>query len=167
MEEFAKHYKQPKLLRQHNRCRMSLQAITLSDITTSTGKQICPFALQGTRHPHRHTTYKWPNQNEIGTKFWKIWSTCLKDTFCLNTTRLKNPLKEWIEGAQQSQRWETFADHATGNLIWISGSSKLTCKQHVRVPTSKYLVYNKGSGTTTKIPTTLNRISLWSQSPRT
>ena len=117
MEEFAKRYKRKKLLKQLNRCRMGLQAITLSDITTSTGKQICPYAIKGTRHPHRHSTYKWPNQNEIGNKFWIIWRTCVKETFCHNNTRLKKNLKDWIEGAEQSQRWKTFADHDTGNII--------------------------------------------------
>ena len=37
MEEFAKKYANPRLLRQLNRCRIYLQAITLADITDSTG----------------------------------------------------------------------------------------------------------------------------------
>lgn len=168
MEEFAKRYRRPKLLKQLNRCRMSLKAITLSDITTSTGKQICPYALKGISHPHRHSTYTWPNQNEIAQKFWTIWRTCVKETFCHNKTRLNEPLKDWKAAAKQSQRWDTFADHDTGDLIWLTGEDdERQCKRHKRVPTSKFLVYNKGSGTATPIPATLYRISLWTQSPRT
>ena len=111
MEEFAKKYKKEKLLKQLNRCRMNLQAITLSDITTSTGKQLCPFAIKGERHPHRPSTYKWPNQTRIAPKYWNIWTTCVKDTFCSNQTKLKSPLKDWIQGAEESQHWQTFADH--------------------------------------------------------
>ena len=47
MEEFANKYKKSKLLKKLKRFSMSLNLITLSNMTTSTGKQICPFALKG------------------------------------------------------------------------------------------------------------------------
>ena len=143
--------------------------ISLSDITTSTGKQICPYAVKGVRHPHRPSTYKWPNQNTIGSKFWRIWETCVKYTFCSIHTKLKNPLKEWIDGVDPSQQWKTYADHNTGNLIWITGQSdSQQCREHKRVPTSKFLVYNRDKkGTIMEQPNMLYKISLMSQSPRT
>lgn len=148
-------------------CRMNLQVITLSDITTSTGKQICPFAIKGERHPHRPSTYKWPNQTNIAQKYWNIWETCVKDTFCSNQTRLSSPLKDWIQGAESSQQWQTFADHDSCNLIWITGEGdSRECREHKMVPTNKYLVYNKGKGETTQQPPALYKISLLSQSPR-
>ena len=168
MEEFTKKHKKEKLLKQLNTCRMSLQAITLSEITTSTGKKICPYAVKGVQHPHRQSTYKWLNQSKIGSKFWRIWETCVKDTFYHTQTRLKYPLKDWINGAEQSQQWQTFANHDIGNLIWIIGQGGMRqCRGHKIAPTKKYLVYNKGQGTLIQQPTTLYKISLLSQSPQT
>ena len=80
-----------------------------------------PLRNKGKQHPHRTLTYKWLNQNKIGRKYWNIWETCVKDTFCHNKTKLRSPLTDWIEGAELSQQWLIFADHDTGNLIWITG----------------------------------------------
>ena len=45
MEEFVKQYNNTKIITLLNRCRMFLQAITLSDMTRSTRVQLCGFAL--------------------------------------------------------------------------------------------------------------------------
>ena len=115
---------------------MSIHTITLSDITTSTGKHICPYMAKGDQHLHRKTSHKLPNQNKIGKKYWRIWETWVKDTFCQTNTELKQPLKDWIEGAVPSQQWERFADHNTGNLIQITGHGDTQqCREHKVVPT--------------------------------
>ena len=83
----------------------------------------------------------------------------MKDTFCHTQTRLNNPLKDWIDGAEQSQQWQSFANHITGNLIWITGKGDTRQhREHTMVPTKKYMVYSKGQGTLIEQPTTLYKI---------
>ena len=61
MPELAKHTKNTSTLQQLNRCRMYLKAITLSDITNSTGKALCKYALNGEEHPDHFSNKHWPN----------------------------------------------------------------------------------------------------------
>ena len=96
------------------------------------------ISIRGKRSttPHIKSTYKWPNQNKIGSKFLRIWETYVKDIFCHTQTWLNNPLKDWIDGADQSQQCLTFSDHNTGNLIWITGQGGTRqCREHKLVPT--------------------------------
>ena len=96
MEEFVKQYTSPKILTLLNRCRLYIQAITLSDITSSTGTTLCNFALKGVKHPNRPSTYTWPSQKKIHSKYWSTWRSALAHTFCgSNKTQLQTKFGPW------------------------------------------------------------------------
>ena len=138
----------------------------MADITDSTGHSICPKAQKGERHPHRKTKYVWPNQEKISARYWTIWTTCVKDTFCGHKKpELHTPLGKWHSNAD-SQTWETYVDHMTGNLIRqqeVDGSPRyMSYKAH---PMKNYIAYTKGKGTEIQRPDTMYRISMYSESP--
>ena len=103
MEHMGKQYKgQNSILQQLNRCRKFLQVTTLADITTASGKELCPWALSGTKDTNRPSTNTWINQGPIKKQYWKMWERCLKGTFCIKnkkktTHMLQHKLGEWSE----------------------------------------------------------------------
>ena len=165
MEEFARKYAKTRLLRQLNRCQIYLQAITLADITDLTGQNICPRAQKGERHPHRKTNYMWPNQEKINAKYWTIWTTCVKDTFCgTDSPQLKKPLGQWHPNAD-SQIWETYVEPKTGNLIKIKEVDGQTRFMSYRAhPMKNHIVYTKGRCQEIPCPETMYQISMHSES---
>jgi hypothetical protein len=57
-----------------NRCRMFLQAVTLSDITTADGISITPQSWAGSREIERGTGFIWPRQpRELSSADWSLW----------------------------------------------------------------------------------------------
>eukprot|EP00957_Ditylum_brightwellii_P062990 4780208-Ditylum_brightwellii.AAC.1 len=69
-----------KILATLNRCRLFLQAVTLSDITSGDGRRILEYYLQGFS-AHTTTPYDWPYQGPLTPKYWKIWREAILTTF--------------------------------------------------------------------------------------
>ena len=85
--------------KQINRCRMYLQALTVSDITTLDGKEIDRGALRGIINVSFESVHKWSRQNKIHEQGWKEWKWFLMRNLCdTGTYRLKIPLGDWIKG---------------------------------------------------------------------
>ena len=79
MKEIYRKYRDNKrLLKQMNRCRIAVQAITLADITESDGKKITVEVLIGHTPTHRGSRLDWPIMGRIKTKYWKEWKNCIK-----------------------------------------------------------------------------------------
>ena len=58
-------------LKQLNACRLYLQVIFLSDITTIDGKFLLPGVTEGTNDNIPKSKLEWPNQNSPDKKTWK------------------------------------------------------------------------------------------------
>lgn len=102
-----------KQLQKVNSCRMYLQALCVSDITTLCGKTIHAWAMKGTRQCN--SKYKWPYQEKPPMKSWGLWRTFLTYGLTLDKTHLLHPLATWI----QTKR------HISHNFLWSNTSDLL------------------------------------------
>ena len=68
----------PAVLRNLNSCRLYLQVIFLSDITTASGTEIEEDAKQGKRFLDRESKLKWPTQQRPSQQAWKQWQEALR-----------------------------------------------------------------------------------------
>lgn len=98
-------------LRQLNRCRIALNAIFLSDITTASGRRLEEFVFIS--RIGRRSKYVFPREQPC-SKDWKLW-----DEFWTNFLRrdgtLTVPVGKWI--GVSHQLWNWFYDKAA-NTIW-------------------------------------------------
>ena len=164
MEELHDKYKTDKrLLAQLNRCRMTIQAITLSDITDSKGEIISPQQLEGQRPQERRSTITWPSVGPIKKKYWKEWKNCIQETFCHRGTRnLRQKLGKWNK--TNSQEWDTYIFRRTKTLIWRKRENgKETWYDHGQ-PVGNSMTYNVNKGTEIEQPTRAVRVTLKSSS---
>ena len=170
MNMFYKKYKQHKnTLEQLNRCRVSLQVLTVADITTSSGTEICSAILQGSKTPGRQSTYCWPLQKAISNKYWKLWKKCVQDTFCKKgSTENKELLGNWITEGEIHQTRDTYSHPSTRELMWrTTQASQSTWKKHGRTVNNSRLIFNKNTGITICPLRDAIKISLTSESKHT
>jgi hypothetical protein len=80
----------PAVLKILNSCRLYLQVIFLSDITTASGTEIEDDAKQGKRFLDRESTFGWPTQQRPSPLAWKQWREALR--YLEEGPRLKQPL---------------------------------------------------------------------------
>jgi len=98
MEEFVKYgYSKQKLLTL-NKCRMYLNAITLTDLVNGRGNQITTDSMMGRRNDSRRSTFQWKTMNRPGYNSWLVWSTALRQVFCStdNGHSLTVALGSWL-----------------------------------------------------------------------
>ena len=74
-----------------NRCRLFLQVIHLSDVTTGDGKRICNNAYRGQKHVCLQAIYDWPAQGRPVESDWVEWRKALETTFCVHQPGLTLP----------------------------------------------------------------------------
>ena len=90
----------------------------------------------------------------------------MKDTFCRNKHNLHIPLGKWHQQAD-SQQWETYVEHKIGYLIRqqeVAGLIHYTSyKPH---PITQHIAYTKNRGKEVNKPSTMYRISMHSESPK-
>jgi hypothetical protein len=95
-------------LRQLNMCKIYLQVITLSDITSANDKIILQGSLFGDKEFDRPSTLLWPFQPCLPESAWNTWRIFLQH-FHVNG-RLKEPLGQWLHQPHQQWKWYTTAD---------------------------------------------------------
>jgi hypothetical protein len=98
---FTEHYGKKDLLRL-NRCRLYIQAMTLSDIVTTDGKNFTEACWLGTKG----NKPGWPNQGPLPPKDWSFWQTALHRTFGYSPHRsptLLLPLGPWYP--EETHEW--------------------------------------------------------------
>ncbi len=106
----------PAVLQTLNLCRLYLQVIFLSDITTACGTEIEDDAKQGKQFPDRVSTLRWPTQQKPPPIAWKQWRETLRHLEA--GTKLKQPLGDWISATHQ--RWQWFFHREEGDLYKLS-----------------------------------------------
>ena len=89
-----------------NRCRIYLQAVTLSDIVDGAGLSVSKQAYDGYRDIFRVSKWTWPNQERPPLKDWRLWRDAIN--YCwtgTGTRRLIRPLNRWIKPSHQLFAW--------------------------------------------------------------
>ena len=102
---------------QINYCRLYMQAITISDITTASGTRLFDGINRGLDVEWSSTT-KWhsTNQAKPNTASWKLWSQAL--TLFSKAGALINPLRQWLVCPESQRRsWPFYYDPSTDDLL--------------------------------------------------
>jgi hypothetical protein len=68
----------PKVLKQINAFCISLQVLTLADISDGSGCEILKSSLQGIQHNDRQSSYDWPKQLCPSAGAWRTWHSTLQ-----------------------------------------------------------------------------------------
>ena len=105
MDHFYTHYDHSKL-RRLNGCRLYLQVLTLSDITTGDGMFITASSWNGRLDSTRYTAYDWPNQGAPTQEDWTLWKSALRK-LCSTGRQLRRPLSRWL-GHSSDLQWLTY-----------------------------------------------------------
>jgi len=117
MEYFLTLTKDTKILNLLNRCRIQLQVILLSDITSSDGWHILPEVKLGKMY-NRISALKWPFQPHPSKSDWKIWCSYINR---LETGgRLTKPLGKWVLISHQN--WPIYYNQSTKTFYEKSGN---------------------------------------------
>ena len=112
-----------------NLCRLFLQVLTISDITTGCGTKITKAAWNGVRDMTRTSRYQWPLQGSPNSQDWVLWRACLTKVLSLQSAqRLLLPLGHWLPTEAQCC-W--FFDLLTERLYQKAGSDT---KYYPRAP---------------------------------
>jgi hypothetical protein len=102
-----------------NLCRLFLEVLTISDITTGCGTEITKAAWNRDRDTTRTSFYQWPSQGPPSIQSWVPWRTSLTKVLCLQSAnRLMSPLGQWLPAEEQC-RW--FFDSPTERLCQKAG----------------------------------------------
>ena len=104
-----------------NYCRLYLQAITISDITTASGTQLRLGILAGVLLINSNTTQlkEFCQQCPDATS-WRIWRKASK-LFSTKHGKLHQPLTEWLHHPSSlRQQWPSYFNPAPRQGIWMS-----------------------------------------------
>jgi hypothetical protein len=99
-------------LRCINTCRLYLQVVTASEITTAHGDKILPSAMSGERCQDHPSNLFWPTVPRPPNSFWQIWRLFLQ--FFTRGRKLMTPLGEWINHPHRQWKWYQTSD----TVVW-------------------------------------------------
>ena len=89
-----------------NRCRIFLQAVTMADITDSSGNSVTAEAYEGKIDPTTISGIMWPNQQRPPPRAWELWKEAITNVWCrTRSRRLREPLGEWSKASYQDFKW--------------------------------------------------------------
>jgi hypothetical protein len=78
METFSNRQYSTTVMRTLNQCRLFLQVITISDISSADGLYILPTVKEGAKLNTRVSKLEWPNQENPSKADWIIWRSSLE-----------------------------------------------------------------------------------------
>jgi hypothetical protein len=109
-----------------NQCRLYLQVITISDITSARGDHFLRSALTGTKEHKRQSHFSWLDIPPPPSHCWHTWRLFLQ--FFSQGRRLLQPMGPWIHPPHYQWRW--YVDHQ--NDVWERRKSTwIVYKAHV------------------------------------
>ena len=104
-----------------NKCRIYLQAFSLSDIVTGNGQFIRDKAWHG-RQEQTGRDLKWPKWGRPSMLSWNTWRSALQLTFCqIRDKKLHLPLKRWI---QYPKKWQWYHYNRLGYDLLVQRTGK-------------------------------------------
>ncbi|MFO0446277.1 MAG: hypothetical protein ACK51L_01300, partial [bacterium] len=112
-----------------NTCRLYLQAIMVSDITTARGDKILPSVMLGERNPAVESAIQWPEIPRPPSSFWSVWRLFLQ--FFARGRRLMAPLRLW---RYTPLKWRWFQDR--DHIVWEQDGEH-QWKKYEALPTSR------------------------------
>ena len=121
-------------LQKFNLCRIYLQVITLSDITTSSVTEIDCHFWNGHRSSQK-SSLNWPHQIRTSSTCWGIWCKILHLLFT-DSARSKriipsHCLHRWLPNSKSHQLWPTYVDPTTSQLFTrLAGANTYIIYQH-------------------------------------
>jgi hypothetical protein len=105
------------------RCRLYLGVTTLADISTSNGRRLCEWAINGNQ-PHRTPTFRFPRQSNPSPTVWNTWKQVLRRCYCTQRDMtLDHPLGLWYRGCI-TQVWDSVIDPHT-SLLYVYSERKV------------------------------------------
>jgi hypothetical protein len=103
-------------------CRLFLQVITVSDISSVDGKYILPQAKAGVPIPYRNSTLEWPIQGRALPSDWRIWRNHL--SYLEDKRQLITPLGAWTGATHQC--WNTHYNPEDQSLyLWENSTTNI------------------------------------------
>jgi len=110
----------PNQLQSLNRCRVYLQALSLSDLVSADGNCIMPSVFTGQRLVDRCSTLAWPIRIRSPKSDWLIWASSL-NTLCIGHS-LISPID--MSQIESHQSWFWYMDqysnlYRTVNGTWV------------------------------------------------
>ena len=111
MDIFLQNVQDKTILYKLNACRISLQVLTLADITSLDGRLLLPNISLGTNY--RVSSYRWPQQ-KVPKTWWKVWAQHL--TSYVTPQLQSRPLGTWTTNPHQTWKWKT-----NSTSTWLSG----------------------------------------------
>ena len=137
-------------LKKFNLCRLYLQVITLTDITTSSGREININFWKGNRSS-RTSNLKWPRQIRPSQQCWTILRRTLHLQFTespkSNRLNQGHHLYNWLPHSPLHQQWPTFIDPSTLLLYSRHPGSPNTYSIHI----PRHRFSHTSSGTSTPL----------------
>ena len=120
---------QRKQTQEDNECRMFLQVMNLSEITTVDGKKITDQAWNGQIQDNRVNNYQWPGApKQLSKLHWRIWRKAIQATFVdpmkTQTHELIMRLHDWNLDITKQWTWFYSSEDDMLNkregLLWYS-----------------------------------------------
>ena len=104
-------------IKKANQCRIYLQVMSLADITTGNGRNICSWATIGKRNlSQARTEYEWPLWGTPSKSDWRAWRKSIRHTFCTRRNfHLDTSLGNWT--IQVPSQWQWFVNCFSDNLF--------------------------------------------------
>jgi hypothetical protein len=102
-------------VRRINYCRIYLQLVTISDLTTTEGDRIDPAILSGNR-PQRQSAYRleWPRQERPSSREWTLWRSVVNKLWSDEAGKLHTALGPWLMPIhEQRQRHRSYLHGST------------------------------------------------------
>ena len=138
----SKRYGRRRLL-QLNYCRLHLQVMFLSEITSACGRHLIPDFWNGDSTKRQSAAlFQYPNQQRPSPKYWSRWCSAIRTTFCHpRSNRLQTPLLSWT--IEPHRRYSMVSGNPP--QLWTSPT---TCHRLLRRHRRK-LVFDPNPTTTT------------------
>jgi hypothetical protein len=106
MEAFADYGFSAKQLKLLNLCRLYLQILLLSDLTTGDGKQLDRQLMYKKQPFQIHSRYRWPPAHKPNNHCWRFWHDALLQCFVQDHHQapfcLQEPLGSWTTVPQEA-----------------------------------------------------------------
>jgi hypothetical protein len=149
MQTFAEAGYKGAALKNLNNCRMFLQVITLSDISSGDGQYILPFAQHLRQTTLQTSNFKWPANGVLTPVVQRLWKVALARCFLKPEGNfLRRPLGAWLATAETGNwYYSPSAKHLFQNTNngWIAYQNPTT--RALRVTSAHRFLQQPGTAT--------------------
>lgn len=157
MEAFSEQGYSRKQMQILNRCRIYLQALTLSDVMNGKGDGFTQ-TIRGERDPQKRNDFRWPYQPAPSTQMIKFWKKALRKTFGMSAGITTHKLGMWLHN--DTSQWIWFYHPGSQSIMQRFGNVWRMWKRESNRgrlgPTSKFKYFT----TRTRIPVSSQKATI-------